>query len=75
MTVTIADLGALQPSDYELKYDGANYNLLRLSDNKMVSSSASPPSTADGMQITFSGAPAARRPVSDPADPRWREGF
>ena len=59
VTVTIADLGALQPSDYELKYDGANYNLLRLSDNKMVSSSASPPSTADGMQITFSGAPVA----------------
>ncbi|MBL8258476.1 MAG: flagellar hook-associated protein FlgK, partial [Candidatus Competibacteraceae bacterium] len=58
-SVAIADLGALQPSDYELKYDGSSYSLLRLSDNKVVSNSVSLPATLDGMEISLSGAPVA----------------
>jgi flagellar hook-associated protein 1 FlgK len=49
-TVTIANVGALTTSDYRLNYDGANYTLLRLSDNT-TQTFAALPQTIDGVTI------------------------
>lgn len=37
VTATISDTSQLTTSDYTLSYDGTNYNLVRMSDNKTVS--------------------------------------
>ncbi|HRD65764.1 MAG TPA: flagellar hook-associated protein FlgK [Candidatus Competibacter sp.] len=58
LTVTIANVSGLQPSDYELKYDGTNYSLYRLADDKVVATGAGP-FTVDGMDIAINGTPAA----------------
>lgn len=58
LTATIANVGDLQPSDYELSYDGANYSLRRLADDKVVATGAGP-FAADGMNVAIGGAPAA----------------
>jgi flagellar hook-associated protein 1 len=55
---SITDVTQLTVSDYRVNYDGANYNVLRLSDNVTVASGAGP-FTVDGMTITPGGAPAA----------------
>jgi len=50
---------ALTTSNYRLNYDGANYRLLRLSDNT-VQTFATLPQTVDGFTLTLdSGAPVA----------------
>lgn len=53
---TISDVSQLTTSDYQLRFDGADYTLVRLSDNVMtnVGTAAAPPSdvTIDG--FTFS---------------------
>lgn len=47
----------LTSSDYRLDYDGANYNLVRLSDNTSVGSAAPGGSiTADGLTLSLAGA-------------------
>ncbi len=33
-TATMTDIGKVQPSDYEVKYDGANYSAVRVSGSK-----------------------------------------
>ena len=49
-SVTIANIAGLTTSDYQLKFDGAKYTLLRLSDN-VTTSYATLPQTVDGMTI------------------------
>lgn len=58
LAVTITNAGALQPSDYEVQWDGAAYQVTRLADGQ-VQSAASLPATIDGLQFSGSGAPAA----------------
>ncbi|MFZ4791618.1 MAG: flagellar hook-associated protein FlgK [Candidatus Competibacteraceae bacterium] len=36
LSATITDIGKVQPSDYEVKYDGANYSAVRVSDQTIV---------------------------------------
>lgn len=65
VTASIADANSLSTSDYELRFDGTNYNLVRLSDSKTVATAAAtipptaPPTpvtlTADGLSVTTSG--------------------
>ncbi|MFW2374707.1 MAG: flagellar hook-associated protein FlgK [Gammaproteobacteria bacterium] len=51
---SITDITQLTVSDYQIDYDGANYNVLRLSDNTTVASGAGP-FNVDGMSITLGG--------------------
>jgi len=80
---SITDVTQLTVSDYQVNYDGANYNVVRLSDNTTVASGAGP-FNVDGMTITPGGVSVAGdsfylRPtrlgalnfqslISDPAD-------
>ncbi|MDE2621568.1 MAG: flagellar hook-associated protein FlgK [Betaproteobacteria bacterium] len=63
VTATISSVSALTGSDYSLSYDGTNYTLTRLSDNKVttVAPAATPPTTmsVDGLSISIAGAPKA----------------
>lgn len=54
----VSDAAQLTVSDYEVTYDGANYNVVRLGDNATVASGAGP-FTVDGLDISVSGAPVA----------------
>lgn len=49
-TATISSVGALTSSDYRLSYDGANYTLVRLSDNTSQTFAALP-QTVDGLDL------------------------
>ncbi len=56
VAVTINDSGQLKASEYRLSYDGANFSLLRLSDNTVVDSgfgTAALPRTVAGEGITL----------------------
>ncbi|MCW8955999.1 MAG: flagellar hook-associated protein FlgK [Gammaproteobacteria bacterium] len=55
---SITDATALTASDYQIDYDGVNYNVVRLSDNATVDSGAGPYLNADGIEFTVAGAPA-----------------
>lgn len=59
--LTLDDPANLTTSDYQLNYDGANYSLVRLSDNVTVGSAAHGGSiVADGLNLTLGGsAPSA----------------
>jgi flagellar hook-associated protein 1 FlgK len=59
--LTVVDSGALRTSDYELRYDGASYSLLRLSDGVRTSLSGAGPFAVDGLeiQVDSSGGAAA----------------
>ena len=60
-SVTFTNVSALRPSDYQLEFDGANYNLTRVSDGTLVGSVAGAgfPQTlnfpAEGFDIDLSG--------------------
>ncbi|VAW73256.1 Flagellar hook-associated protein FlgK, partial [hydrothermal vent metagenome] len=55
---SITDVNALTTSDYEVRFDGANYNVIRLSDNQTLATGAGP-FVVDGLEITpGTGAPA-----------------
>jgi flagellar hook-associated protein 1 FlgK len=59
LAVSVADAGALTASDYELRYDGTNWKITRLSDGSSRSF-ATLPQTVDGVTIgVASGAAAA----------------
>jgi flagellar hook-associated protein 1 len=59
LAATVTNVNALTSSDYQVKYDGTNYTITRLSD-KTVTTSATLPTTVDGVNITLaSGAIAA----------------
>jgi len=51
----IVDARAITSSDYQLQYDGNNYNITRLSDNVIIKSSATLPTTIDGLSFSLSG--------------------
>lgn len=54
LNVAVSDFTHVQASDYEVRYDGANYNVTRLSDGKAVE--GSPFSDIDlGNGVTFDG--------------------
>ncbi|TWG84088.1 flagellar hook-associated protein 1 FlgK [Cupriavidus gilardii J11] len=55
LTVNIADAGALATSDYTLSFDGSNYSILRMSDNKVMASGTGPTFTVDGVEMTVGG--------------------
>lgn len=55
---SITDVSALTVSDYEVGFDGVNYNVVRLTDNVTVASGAGPFSV-DGLEITPGGTPVA----------------
>ncbi|MFZ9406785.1 MAG: flagellar hook-associated protein FlgK [Burkholderiaceae bacterium] len=56
--VSISDASMLKASDYSLNWDGAQYNITRLSDGQ-VSSFATLPQTLDGLNFALpSGSPA-----------------
>ena len=59
ISASIADLGALTTSDYQLKVNGANnYTLVRLSDNFLTNITSALPQTVDGIKISLaSGVP------------------
>jgi flagellar hook-associated protein 1 len=59
LSVDIADFGQLVPSDYQLRFDGVNYDVMRLSDGSSRSFGALPISM-DGLDIqSTAGAMAA----------------
>lgn len=55
ISATLTDISALTTSDYSLRFDGANYSMLRLSDNAVTNLGATltPPPTVDGVTITL----------------------
>ena len=55
---SITNVAQVTVSDYRVDFDGANYSVLRLSDNVTVATGAGP-FTVDGMTITMGGAAAA----------------
>ncbi len=62
ITAAISNVAALTTSDYQLKFDGANYSMVRLSDNVVTNLGASlvPSPTVDGFTVNLaSGAMAA----------------
>jgi flagellar hook-associated protein 1 FlgK len=62
MTGAVVDVNLLTTSDYQLRYDGATYSMLRLSDNMVTDLGIDPAAlpAVDGFQVTLaSGALAA----------------
>jgi flagellar hook-associated protein 1 len=58
LSVTVADASALEPSDYDVRWDGSNYTVTRMADGT-ATSSASLPATVDGLRIDAAGTPGA----------------
>jgi len=56
MNFSITDVSALTVSDYEVGFDGVNYNVVRLTDNVTVATGAGP-FAVDGLEITPGGVP------------------
>ena len=61
VTATIANVSAMTASDYQLKYDGTNYTLTRLSDNTVTQLGTTAPlsQVVDGVTVTASSGMAA----------------
>ena len=60
VTLMPGGASALQPSDYQVSYNGTGYSVRRLSDDTEISTGAGPTfSGVDGLEITLSGTPAA----------------
>ena len=63
LAATVSNLGALTGDEYDLRYDGSNYSLLRVSDGSSVTLSgagtAANPLVADGISLVVSGANVA----------------
>jgi flagellar hook-associated protein 1 len=62
ISATVVDATQLTTSDYKVDYDGTNYNVTRLSDNKKTVIAPFPqtaPQTIDGLAFSVSGAAAA----------------
>ncbi len=70
VSVTVDDVTALQASDYQVQYDGAQWVVTRTSDGTVTSGAG--PFSLDGITINVAGVPAAGdaflvRPVHDAA--------
>ncbi len=62
ISATVSDATKLTTSDYKVDYDGTNYNVTRLSDNKKTVIAPFPqttPQTIDGLDFSVAGAAAA----------------
>jgi len=62
ITAKVVDASQLTTSDYKVDFDGSNYNVIRLSDNKKTIISPFPqtgPQTVDGLAFSVSGKAAA----------------
>ncbi len=57
LSSSFTDISLVQATEYNVRYTGSDFTITRLSDQTQTSSSL--PLTLDGMQINFSGAPAA----------------
>ena len=57
LAASVADAGALEPSDYRLRFDGGAWEITRTSDGTRTST-ATLPTTLDGLEIGVTGAPA-----------------
>jgi flagellar hook-associated protein 1 FlgK len=55
LTVTVSDSGQLRGSNYEVRYDGANFSVRRLADDQVVVGGGAGPFTVDGLTITVTG--------------------
>ncbi|TFZ08382.1 flagellar hook-associated protein FlgK [Ramlibacter humi] len=64
LAVTVTSSAALQPSDYEVRFDGTNYSVVRMADGN-TTVSASLPATVDGLTFAASSGTAA-------AGDQWR---
>ncbi|HJW55272.1 MAG TPA: flagellar hook-associated protein FlgK, partial [Burkholderiaceae bacterium] len=65
VAASITDVNALTGSDYQLKWDGANYTVTRLSDNKSMYSAATFPATSiDGVAFSLQLQPPTNTPPS-----------
>jgi flagellar hook-associated protein 1 FlgK len=58
LSATLADVAAIQPSDYVLRYDGTSFSLTRLVDGNVTTFNAFP-QTIDGMTLQSPGGFAA----------------
>jgi flagellar hook-associated protein 1 FlgK len=76
LTAAIVDVNALAASDYQLRFDGVDYQILRMSDNVLTNLGPVLPVTFDGFSVDLSptslGVPAAGdsfliRPTADGA--------
>ena len=72
ITATVSDPTAFVGSDYELRFDGTDWDILRRSDGAAVATGVALPATVDGLTLDVTGAPAAGdayliRPFSDAA--------
>jgi flagellar hook-associated protein 1 FlgK len=59
VSANFVDSGKITISDYAIKFDGANYEVSRLSDGVSVGSSIGADLNVDGLNISFSGTAAA----------------
>jgi flagellar hook-associated protein 1 FlgK len=59
ISASITNVSALTTSDYQLKFDGSNYSLLRLSDNAFTNLGATLPQTIDGFTVGLTAGAAA----------------
>ncbi len=55
ITATISSISALTTSDYQMRFDGTNYSMLRLSDNVVTNLGAALPQTVDGVTVAVTG--------------------
>jgi flagellar hook-associated protein 1 FlgK len=58
LSASVADPSALQPSDYQVAWDGAAFTITRLADGQ-ASTVAALPATIDGLAFLGTGTPAA----------------
>ena len=79
-TATITDISKVQPSTYEVKYDGANYSAVRVSDQKSILGSGTLAQLNtelgnDGLNITLTGSPAVGDRFLIQPTPKSAAGF
>lgn len=60
VSASIANVSALTTSDYQLRFDGTNYSIVRLSDSTVTNLGTTLPQTVDGFSVSLvSGSAAA----------------
>lgn len=72
ITAAVSDPTAMVASDYELRFDGTDWTILRRSDGATLATGVALPQTVDGLTLDVSGVPAAGdsylvRPFADAA--------